>query len=166
MARLTDQQWQLVQNDYETQGLSLSQLSDKHGVHKSNISKRAKKENWQQGKTQHLVAKKKNAIKELHETQQQTQHLNATEQMAIDVAVKEQLEAEAIFIDAAKYNQIVANELLQDSDELSMTMIDTHSRLTNRNKETVLGKQPDTAIQINNQAKDEPVINLTLNDGN
>ncbi len=152
MARLTQEQWELVRADFETSKLSLSQLSDKYGVHKSNISKRAKTESWEKGKTQHLVEKKVNAIKELHETQQQTQHLNATTQQAINSEVQKRLEAEKIFIDAAKYNQLLANEVLGkiDTEELKLTDLDTHARLTARNKETVLGKQPDTQVNIQN----------------
>ncbi len=167
MARLTPEQWEVVRAEFETTNASLAQLSERHGVHKSNISKRAKAEQWEKGKTQHLVEKKVNAIKELHETQQQTQHLNATTQQAIDCEVQKRLEAEAIFIDAAKYNQTLANQVLGniDVEELRLTDLDTHARLTARNKETVLGKSPETAIQINNKAQGEPVINLTLNGG-
>lgn len=149
MARLTPEQWERARADYEVSGNSLRDVAKEYCVSPSTVARRAEKENWIQGKTQHLVAKKKNAIKELHETQQQTQHLNATLQIAIDTEVQKQLEDEQIFINAAKYNQMVANELLQSDDDLSMTTIDTHSRLTHRNKVTVLGKEPDTAIQNN-----------------
>lgn len=151
MARLSDAQWQVIRAEYESSdSTSLRDLAKKHGVDVSNLSRRSKKEGWTQGKTQHLVDKKVNAIKALHETTQQTQHLNATEQMAIDVRVNEALEAEKIFINSAKYNQELANSLLGSAGELSMQVIESHSRLTARNKETVLGKQPDTQVNVQN----------------
>ncbi len=152
MARLSLQEWEVVKADYEATNLSLAQLSDKYGVHKSNISKRAKSEGWVKGKTQHLVDKKTKAIKDLYDVSQQSQHLNATARLAIDDEVTKRLELEEIFVNAAKYNQMRANTLLKVDKAASMAVLDTHSRLTNRNKETVLGKQPDTAIQINNGA--------------
>ena len=47
--------------------------------------------------------------------------------------------------------------MLEMAAELSE--INQHSQITARNKETVLGKQPDTAIQINNGVESN---NLTV----
>lgn len=161
MARLTQAQWEAAKADYEIGGFSYSQLVDKYGMSRGSISHRANKEEWKQGRVEHLVQKKANAIKEINEVEQQTEQMGGVQQVAIDNAVQKRLEAEEIFISAAKYNQTRANQLIRNKPDISMSEIEAHSRITGRNKETVLGKAPDTAIQINNQAQ-EPTINLTL----
>ncbi len=164
MARLTPAQREQARNDYEVHNMGIREIARKWNVSPATVSSWAKSDEWEQGKTEHLIEKKKNAIKDLYETEQQTKHCSASVQLSINNEVQKRLEAEQIFVDAAKYNQMVANELLQNSEELSMTTLDTHSRLTHRNKETVLGKQPDTAIQINNNEDKRPIINLKLNE--
>ena len=55
MARLTDAQWEKVRVDHEVNGMSFSELERKYGVNNSNISRRAKKEGWNQTETQNLI---------------------------------------------------------------------------------------------------------------
>lgn len=148
MAKLTPQQWELARADYEVKSLSIREIAKNYDVNASTISRQAKKDDWQQGKTQHLIDKKTNAIINLHQTQQQMQHLNATQQQAIDSEVALRLARENLFIDSALRNQKRANELLEIAEDLAQ--LNQHSQITARNKETVLGKNPDTAIQINN----------------
>lgn len=154
MARLTESQWDLARTDYEVKGLSIREIAKIYNVNASTISRQAKKDDWQQGKTQHLVEKKTNAIIQLHETQQQMQQLDATQQQAIDVEVSLRLAREKIFVDSALKNQDLANRYLALCEEangaVDLEDLNKHSQITARNKETVLGKQPTTAIQVNN----------------
>jgi hypothetical protein len=148
MAKLTPKQWELAKQDYEIHGLSYSELVEKYGMSKGSISKRAKDENWQQGKNEHLIQKKVSVIKELQETEQQIERLEPVVQKSIEHEVSIRLAREKLFTDSALRNQKKANEMLEMAAELSE--INQHSQITARNKETVLGKQPDTAIQVNN----------------
>ena len=148
MAKLTPNQWELAKQDYEIHGLSYSELVEKYGMSKGSISKRAKDECWQQGKNEHLIQKKVSVIKELQETEQQIEQLEPVVQKSIEQEVALRLARENLFIDSALRNQNKANEMLEMAAELSE--INQHSQITARNKETVLGKQPDTAIQVNN----------------
>jgi hypothetical protein len=54
-------------------------------------------------------------------------------------------------------NQQLANQKLVA--DLSLAELESHSRITARNKETVLGKSPDTAVQVNNQ----PTLRIVTN---
>lgn len=72
----------------------------------------------------------------------------------LNTAISDRLADELFFSNSAKRNQKKANDLLDklDSDNLKMSELLKHSMLTKTNKEIVLGKQPDTAIQINNSS--------------
>ena len=148
MAKLTPKQWELARQDYEVHGLSYSELVEKYGMSKGSISKRAKDECWQQGKNEQLIQKKVSVLKELQETEQQIERLEPIVQKSIEQEVSLRLARENLFIDSALRNQKKANEMLEMAAELSE--INQHSQITARNRETVLGKQPDTAIQVNN----------------
>lgn len=153
MAKLTPKQWELAKQDYEIHGLSYSELVEKYGMSKGSISKRAKDEYWQQGKNEHLIQKKVSVIKELKETEQQIEQLEPVVQKSIEHEVSIRLARENFFIDSAMMNQKYSNEEIQKSKEmgeLSIGELKAHSDITAKNKETVLGKQPDTAIQVNN----------------
>lgn len=49
MAKRND--WELIEREFRTGRFSLTQLEKRHGVHRSNISRRAKKYNWEQDLT-------------------------------------------------------------------------------------------------------------------
>lgn len=158
MAKLTPQQWELARADYEIHGFSYSDLVKKYGMSRGSISKRANDEQWQQGKNEQLITKKVNAIIELQKTEQQIEQLEPLVQKSIDAEVSLRLARENLFIDSALKNQKRANELLEMADDLAQ--LNQHSQITARNKETVLGKNPETAIQINNQNSTPPIFQL------
>lgn len=148
MARLTDSQWEIARADYEVRGISIRQIAKEYDVAPSTVSRRAKKEGWVEGKAQHLVERKVKAVIELQDTQQQMQHLNATQLAVVDNEVERRLRLEQRFTESALRNQELADQMLNSCVE--MKEIKAHADLTAKNKETILGRQPDTAIQINN----------------
>lgn len=150
MARTTEEEKKQAQDDFEVRNMGIREIARKYAVSPTTVRNWRDAGDWEQGKTAHIINKKKNAFKELHETAQQTAHLPAHQQVAIDTEVQKQLEDEQIFINAAKFNQMKANSIMKSKSDLTMGEVEAHSRLTNRNKETVLGKAPDTAVQINN----------------
>ena len=158
MAKLTPTDWECLKADFEIRGMSLSELSEKYGVGKATISDRKKKDalngdDWLKGKTEHLAEKKANLIIELKETERQTEHLKPNEIEAFNSVVNDLVVARNFFIDSAMMNQKYSNEEIKKSKELgelSIGELKAHSDITAKNKETVLGKQPDTAIQVNN----------------
>ena len=91
MARLTDAQWEKVRVDHEVNGMSFSELERKYGVNNSNISRRAKKEGWNQAETQNLITATVENEKEKLALRRETQKLNAETQRAVQEAVFDRL---------------------------------------------------------------------------
>ena len=75
---------------------------------------------------------------------------------AIVNAVDERTRHLVFFTNSALKNQQLANRKL--TQDAPIADIEAHSRITARNKETVLGKSPDTAIQVNNNEAPRLVI--------
>ena len=94
MARLTDEQWSCMRADYEVHQLTFTQLESKYGVNKSNISRRAKKENWNQDETQQLISASVCNEKEKILLTQQTQQLPQQTQQAVAIEVYDKLRFE------------------------------------------------------------------------
>jgi hypothetical protein len=63
---------------------------------------------------------------------------------AINKAVQEKTKHLQFFQNSALKNQAIANKKLNDS--MPIHELESHSRITQRNKDSVLGKQPDTVI--------------------
>jgi len=87
---------------------------------------------------------------------------------AIHKVVDERTKHLIYFQNSALRNQELANNVLEDGskkkgeDSLSIVTIEAHARTTARNKETVLGKQPDTAIQINNNQAPQKIERIIV----
>lgn len=63
-----------------------------------------------------------------------------------------------LFQNSALKNQAKANELLESTED--MKDIESHSRLTKTNKETVLGKDPETVINNANVQSNELIVEI------
>lgn len=63
-----------------------------------------------------------------------------------------------LFQNSALKNQAKANELLELTED--MKDIESHSRLTKTNKETVLGKDPETVINNANVQSNEIIVEI------
>ena len=131
MARLSAEQWMIARADYEIRGLSVTEVAKKYGCAKSAVSMRAKSEGWQAGKTEQAVTDKVNAIIQLARVEQETElKLNATERAVFDTVVMDD----------------VAFRAQNDAD------VKAAAETLRIARESRLGKTPDTAIQINNNA--------------
>jgi len=156
----TDSQWEKAKGYYEA-GMSLSQIKDKTNIARNTISQRAKREHWEHAKnSDYIEAKikvetKKGTILE----QSGTVALNIADDIALDKA-----KAITLFQNSALKNQQKANELLDLTDD--MKDIESHARITKTNKETVLGKDPETVINNANvqQTEDKRVMIVRRND--
>jgi lambda repressor-like predicted transcriptional regulator len=165
MARLNDKKWELLQADFEVRGMSLAELSHKYSVGRSTISEKAKREGWEKGKHEHLVIEKVNAVKALEKNRTETEQLPNSVQKAIDKDADYLLEMEGIFKASLQYNQVKATNLLKkkaNADDLTLADLNLHSQITVRNMDRVMGKTPDTAIQINNNSNNPPSLNVVF----
>ena len=136
----TESQWEKAKAYYEA-GMTLSQIKDKTNIARNTISQRAKREQWEHSKNSEYIEAKtkvecqKGTILE----QSGSVALNIADDIAFNKA-----KALTLFQNAALKNQAKANELLELTED--MKDIESHSRLTKTNKETVLGKDPETVI--------------------
>ena len=157
MARLTDEQWACVRADYEANGLSYTELESKYGINKSNISRRATKEGWNQDETQQLISASVCNEKEKILLTQQTQQLTQQTQQAVVMQVYDNLRFEVQNNeDMAAVRDRVMEMLPMIDSPLQAKQIMETLRIQ---RESILGKQPDTAIQINNGVESN---NLTV----
>nr|DAN84303.1 MAG TPA: SatD family (SatD) [Caudoviricetes sp.] len=151
MARLTAEQWAVARADFEIRGLSVTEVAKKYGCAKSSVSERAKAEGWKPNKTEQAVAEKSNAIIKLARTELETeQNLTPAERAVFDAVVMDDVTFRAQN-DAdleAVCKHIMA--LLPGVDKPADAKVIVEALRIAR--ECRLGKTPDTAIQINNNA--------------
>ena len=136
----TESQWEKAKAYYEA-GMTLSQIKDKTNIARNTISQRAKREQWEHSKNSEYIEAKikvesqKGTILE----QSGSVALNIADDIAFNKA-----KALTLFQDSALRNQKKANDILDLTDD--MKDIESHARITKTNKETVLGKDPETVI--------------------
>nr|DAV06648.1 MAG TPA: InsA C-terminal domain [Caudoviricetes sp.] len=145
MARsiITAEQWARAKEYFES-GVSLSEIENRTNITKGAISKKSVAEKWVKG------GAKKQLIAQAVEVRTAKETILNT---AVSIEVHNELVDEATrhltyFKNAALRNQKKADEMLEMSDTISD--IEAHSRITARNKETVLGKEPQTVINNTN----------------
>lgn len=87
--------------------------------------------------------------------QQLSQKCNS-ERNTITEIVDERTRHLLFFQDSAMKNQKIANDKIEEKaqkvgeDGLTLNDLNAHSQITSRNKETVLGKSPDTQVNVQN----------------
>ncbi|MDO4642514.1 MAG: hypothetical protein Q4A74_01585 [Cardiobacteriaceae bacterium] len=155
MARLSAEQWIAARADYEIRGLSQAEIMRKYGVTRGAVSQRVAAENWQAGKTKRLQEKKASAIIALAETEQEAKQtkLNNVERAAFEIAVRDEVDFR-LQNDAdmeAVRQHVMALLPAVDKPQDAKAVMDT----LRIQREARLGKAPDTAIQINNNATPE-----------
>ena len=148
MARLTDAQWEKVRVDHEVNGMSFSELERKYGVNNSNISRRAKKEGWNQAETQNLITATVENEKEKLALRRETQKLNAETQRAVQEAVFDRLAFELQSNADFQAARDKARALLAETDKMG-DVVQAANVFTMQRK-AMLGEGPMIAMQLNN----------------
>lgn len=133
------EKWERARAYFESGQYTLAQINQKTGISISKISEKAKREKWEKGRNADYIAAK--TIIAEKKGKERENIISVLDEIA-DEKTKHLL----YFQNSAIKNQQKANELLESTD--SLADLDAHSRITARNKETVLGKEP--AAQITN----------------
>ena len=133
------EKWERARAYFESGQYTLAQINQKTGISISKISEKAKREKWEKGRNADYIAAKTTIAEKKGKERENI--ISVLDEIA-DEKTKHML----YFQNSAIKNQQKANELLESTDNL--TDLDAHSRITARNKETVLGKEP--AAQITN----------------
>ena len=134
MAKITDEIKEKILADFHTGAYTARQLGDKYKVSHVTIVKI----------TKGLVPKNKEKVTALIAIKSELAEQNYQEVTSVNEVVDEATKHLIFFKNAALRNQKKADEILEMSDTISD--IEAHSRITARNKETVLGKEPQTVI--------------------
>ena len=152
----TESQWEKAKAYYEA-GMTLSQIKDKTGIARNTISQRAKREQWEHSKNSEYIEAKikvesqKGTILE----QSGAVALNIADDIAFNKA-----KALSLFQDSALRNQKKANDILVLADD--MKDVESHARITKTNKETVLGKDPETVINNANVQENNMPMQINI----
>jgi len=129
--------------------MGYTQLIKKYDIAKSSLSKRINKDGWVKAKSEPLIERQVNAVKELRETAQESEQLGKPLANAVRQEVDRRLRLEGIFMNAVEYNQVLANKILEQKGEnAELHELNIHSQLTARNKESVVGRMPTTQVNI------------------
>ena len=140
MAKTTQSDWDRARALYEADK-SLRQIADETRIDNSNIAKRAKKENWQRGVLPKL-------IEDTTRVREEFTALLPQQQKVVEDAVTERLRHLDFFKRSTMKN---LSTMMRKVDE-TLTIQEHSAAQTalQKGKETILGKDIDTAIQINN----------------
>lgn len=158
----SDNQWEVVRAFYE-QGLSLAEIVKRPEVEitdRSSISKKAKECGWSKGKNSTLLAKEIEAKQKVAEVAAEKSTLNSTELAVHQTLVDERTRHLAYFNDASYKVTQKALQILDERGDISPADVRHVSEVVAKQREGVLGKAPDTAIQINNSTEQPREIRI------
>ena len=147
----SDQEWETVRAFYE-RGFSLAEIVARPEVNitdRSSISKRAKQLGWVKGEKSTLVDDEVESKQKLAQVVEKKSTLNSTELEVHNTVVTERIQDNIYFRNATI---LVTNRVIEKvrTEDLSMAELNMAQNTIGKGKETVCGKSPDTAIQINN----------------
>ena len=118
--------WDKVRLDYEVHSISFGKLSKAHGMAKSAIITRSRKEEWVKGKTDQLIQDKVLITQETLELEKKTAQLTTIEAKEVEKAVSFALEMNGIYqsleMEIAKKTQDVVAAVDVENPMASMTV--------------------------------------------
>lgn len=138
--RLNDDEREKLIADISTGQYSVRELSSKHGVSVATVQSYKTNMNMNIASIVSAGISYKTRLLSLQ---------NKAEADAVTNTVDEKTERIMFFINSALQNQNLANEKINENS--SLFELQAHAKITAQNKETVLGKSPETAISINNE---------------
>ncbi len=162
MARLTKEEWQKVRIEYEIKGMSHAELAEKYHLPRSTVAYQSSTKGWIKGKAENAVQKKAQIYRDLKAIEKETEHFTAWEKAALDIEARSRAKMQLFFEDSAIKNQKAANSMLMKQvEEGNICGIESHARITARNRETVLGKTPETQVNVQQNAAQTSTIDLS-----
>ena len=158
MARLTQDTRDKILADFHTGYFSIRQLADKYETSHTTVNKL----------TKGVEPKHKAKVDTIVSIQSDLAEESFQEVYSVNQVIEERTKHLIFFQNAAIKNQVLANKGIDNINALikeeeknnngksvlatsCMSIVKDHATITKTNKETVLGRDPDTAIQINNQ---------------
>ena len=150
MAKITNETQELILAEHKTGKFSQRELAKRYKLGLGTINKICK------GVEQSL----KSTIAKGTQYNTELATLSEVERATVKDIVSDNVKALMFFSNSAIKNQNLADKMLVGSKNLND--LETHSRITARNKETVLGKEPQTVINnSNNQQNQKTGLDLS-----
>lgn len=153
---IPDEQWERIRELYE-HGVSLDDIIKRKGItlkNKSSISRRAKADGWFRVEEKAtLVNREVSARTALLAIESEKATKNATAVSVHNELVDERTRHIAYFNDASYQVTNKAIQLLNDKDDLTTADVRNISETVAKQREGVLGKAPDVAVQVNNSVE-------------
>jgi len=137
MARLTDAQREDILADFHTGQYSNNQLGKKYNTSHTTINKIVKG----------LAPKNKDKVSTISAMRAELSEQSFKEVSAVETEIEKRTKHLIFFENSALQNQQYSNKAMKEKKD-DLTALEAHSRITQRNKETVLGK--DKTIDITN----------------
>ena len=137
------QQWATARALYEADK-SLRDIEKATGLDHSNLAKKAKSENWQRGILPQLISDTVRVMEKLTT-------LNLPQQQVVNDEVDERTKYLQYFKNAnLLHSNIALKKLKRDGVKISYAELNSSINVVSKAQDGVLGKQPDTAFQVNN----------------
>jgi hypothetical protein len=150
MAKITDKIREKILADFHIGFFSIRQIAERAGVSHVAVHKIVKG----------LTPKFKEKINAEVAFKAELADENLQQINSVNEVISEATKHLIFFQNAALTNQKKANEMLKNAKTIGD--IEAHSRITARNKETILGKEPQTIINNNNtQQNQKPELDLS-----
>jgi hypothetical protein len=140
MAKATQADWEKAKALFEA-GKSLSAINSETGIDRATVSKRAKKDGWEKGIYQQLIVDSARVKAEIST-------LDSTVLSVVEKEIEERTKHMQFFTHATLKN--MSSMMKKIGDDTAIIEHKIAQAALKDAKETVLGKTPDTAIQINN----------------
>jgi hypothetical protein len=143
LARLNKDQKEDLLAEFHTGQYSNNELAKRHNVSHTTVNKM----------TKGIEPKHKEKVSTISTMRADLSTESFKEVSAVEKAIEEKTKHIIFFQNSALKNQQLANNAIKDIDEKTvkakdLPSLETHSRITQRNKETVLGK--DKVVEITN----------------
>jgi hypothetical protein len=142
------EEWERIKTYYEA-GMALKDIVNRKDVmitNKSTIVSRAKREDWIFGKNERLLNDAAEANTLIHKVNTLRKEQSPVAFQAWDSLLREKINAINYLESAALENTKQAMEMACDNQHEFKARADT----INKAKETLIGRSPETAVQVNN----------------
>lgn len=150
----TAKQWEEARVDYEINELSLNQVSKNHGMSFGAVQKRAKKENWIQGKSDKVITESVEAMITLDKQKViKSDSFTPREVIEIDKVIEERFRFESRLHGLTNKIFDRVEDMVEMSSMPNDLLILQNTLLKGR--ETVLGKDPQV---VNNNTNAQQTI--------
>ena len=150
MARLTEQDKELILADFHTGYFTVRELAEKYNTSHTTINKL----------TKGVEPKHKDKVDKLISIKSDLATESLQEVYSVDNVVKDRTKHLVFFQNAAIRGQQKANDLLEEVAEMKDLL--AYANLTKTNKETVLGKDPETVINNANVQSNDTAMQINI----